>query len=228
MQYSEVKTLLKGRLARFSASTSLDSYINAELNAAMEDLEGEGFIPWFLWTTTTGLTSSITGDYQLDLPSDFARELLDDSEDPDGSNFRILGSDLFYTSLDRMNMSPIKSMTIKATDTDRDVPTAYYVNDLTDKIEFDTYCIAEFFWQLDYVKVGDRYTSSPEDTEEPLWAKHAPNYLIAQTGFRIATTYIKNRDAAGFFGAELQRERAKLITKHTARLESKISPNKVN
>lgn len=227
MQYATLKKTLKGRLARFSASTSLDPHINNELNAMMVELEEEGFIPWFLFARAD---LNIYYDlYQIDLPTDFSREMLSDADDPKQAFCKLrTADDTHWEKLELLGYHPLYEGFIKVLSADHARPTKYFVDVNERKLCFNTWADQEYNLSFEYVKVGDRYTETPAETEEPLWAKHAPGYLIAATGLRIASMYIKNADAAQMFIADAQRERIKLIHKHTAILEARVNPNSEN
>lgn len=226
MIYSKLKQILKGRLARFSASTSLDQYLVAELNAMMGELEEEGFIPWFLYTRA---------DIALDLsrcetevPVDYARSLLTSAEDPRESFMQRRLSTGKYIGMQLLPDNPINLGLITVEYSNPTTPTAYFVDEIEQKIYFNAWVNEAFQFRFEYVKVGDRYTDEPDGSEEPLWAKHVPGYIVAAAGLRIATMYIKNPEAAQMFMADAQRERTKMIHKHTAIMEARYNPNTVN
>ena len=234
MQYSKLKLLLKGRLSRFSSSTSLDSWINLELNAAMDELEGDAFLPWFLWAKNQGMTLPINTSTAV-LPSDFLRQYMDDSGEAEESY--MVASDIVdvYTGsgitpklvVTRMEENPIVLGLIGPTVARGPVgpPTRYYVDEDTRYIYFDHWADKEYLLMFSYMRASPRYTDTPANSEEPLWAKHAPAYLIATVGLRIATFHIKNAGASQMFMADAQRERTKLIYRHNAIMEARITAN---
>lgn len=227
MQYSILKQTLKGRLARFSASTSLEPHIVNELNAMMVELEEEAFIPWFLYARAD-LTIQYD-QYQVDLPEDFSREMLADSNDTHQAFCKLKTPDgTHWEKLELLGRHPLYEGDIKMLSSDHDRPTKYFVDMIERKLCFNAWADVDYPINFEYVKVGDRYSASPGDTEEPLWAKYAPGYLIAAAGVRIASMYIKNADAAQMFIADTSRERIKLIYKHTAIMEAQVNPNSEN
>ncbi len=228
MNYTTVKKTLKGRLKRFSSSTSLDEWINLELNNMMEELEEEGFIPWFLFARDDALVLT-AGTYKRALPDNFLRERLIDSEDSHDSFGKILD-----TSADRWQPlrlaqeHPLYSGEITATASATAKPSAYYVDSVEEELVFNAWADADYTFCLDYVRSSTRYTDDPQAAEEPHWAKWAPGYLIAVVGLRLSTQYLKNDASAQMFLGDVSRERIKLIHKHTAVLESKLNPNSEN
>jgi hypothetical protein len=225
VQYSNLKQVLKGRLARFSSSTSLDQYIVAELNAMMNSLEEEAFIPWFLWKDA--IVIAFIDSYKAPLPADFARARLTSSEDPK-ENFAKIEVDNRYQPLTLMEKNPLNEGVVTLTPSNQTRPAKYFIDHVNREICFDSYSDAEYNVLLSYVRTGDRYATTPGDTDEVLWAKHVPEYLIAAAGMRIASMYIKNAEASQVFFADVQRERTKLIHKHTAIIESSFNPNSEN
>lgn len=227
MQYSELKKVLKGRLARFSASTRLDTYIVSELNAMIGELEEEGFLPWFL--EKEGDITLDPGYTEVNLPEDFLAERLADSEDLTTCflRYKVQGVPGWYKS----------QVLLKDPNSDPDVyqptlvtgpPDHYYCDHQRNKISFTAVADVEYRIAYDYYKKGNRYFEETPDDYEPEWAKYAPGYLIAVTGMRIAAMYIKNTEAAQVFFADAQRERTKLIHRHTAVHEARINPNTEN
>jgi hypothetical protein len=214
-------------MARFSASSKLDDYLVPELNAAMIDLEEEGFIPWFLWQEQNLVTVIDTST--IALPATFSREMLTDSEEVDGTPMRIYDPSISaWKDLLRLDKHPLYSGILPISAQDQGIPTGYYVDLQEEQIVLSRYPDAAYFLRFGFIREGDRYSTSPADTDEPLWAKYAPNYLIATAGIRLANMYIKNAEAGQWFAADAQRGRTKLIHRHTTTVEAKINPNTSN
>ena len=83
-------------------------------------------------------------------------------------------------------------------------------------------------YNSEYIAKSVRYTATPADEEEPLWAKFAPEYLIALTGMRLSNMYIKDKNAGKIFMADVTRERAKLKQRHTSIMEARETVNAEN
>lgn len=231
MQYSNLKSILKGRLARFSGSTGMDQYIMPELNASMEEFEEEAFLPWFLRQKLEVTFTS--GTMKADLPAAFIREYLEDTEDAVPQNrMWASGGSSSYIPLARMDEHPLYSGLLTPILTDPGQPTRYYIDQSDREIYLDRWTDGEYNTTLLCYGSGDRYTvdtgSEPAATAEPKWAKYAPGYLIAYTGMRLAGMYLKNDNAAAIFSNAVGVERRKLIVKNTAINEGAISPNASN
>jgi hypothetical protein len=228
MQYAQLKRTVKGRLARFSASTSLDTWINLELNNAITELEEEGFLPWFLAKRVENLALAEDAN-TVTLPTDFLAEELSDADDLTPKFMaRLDTGENRWVRMNRLEKDPVNEGEARTVATDQTAPANYFLDELNDVIKFKEWADGAYTLSLDYVAGSDQYTADPADTEEPLWAKYAPGYLIAMVGVRFAAMYIKNKGASSIFLADLQRERTKLIRKHTIKMEAAVAVNSEN
>jgi hypothetical protein len=195
----------------------------------MEELEEEGFLPWFLYAKKLDIEVP-PATRTVPLPDDFLREVLAGSDELNSNHAWVYNANTdYWQPLDQEEGDPIIQgrRTASAAWPDA-LPNLYYVDIMQDFIMVDTEYSSAYTIGFEYVRKGDRYTATPQPTEEPLWAKHAPGYLIAMCGLRIANMYIKNKEAGQMFIADVQRERTKLIHKHTTILESRIAVNSEN
>lgn len=202
---SAIGNILKGRLARFTASTSLDKYIMAELQQGQRSLEEDAFIPWFLAKTDSTSLKTAAGEDMVPWPADFLREC-----DEDYRSSLMISLDDYWRPLTKTDDEDIDLW-----GQDLGVPSRYSISGMN----FRMGRVPDGVYSL-RLRYYARAPAITEEVTENVWTKNASDYLIAQAGFRLAAMYLKNDTAAQIFLADVTRERTKLMNRHTAHFEA--------
>lgn len=197
---SAMKSLIAARLGN---RTDLDTRIDAELDAAQEQLEQFGdFTPWFLLTETAQFTTT-AGEARLPVPTDMLQEWENGA--------------LFYqgTPLEKYDFDALEAEFYEETG----APEAYAL--------VDDYFIlfptpdAAYTVRLKYY-AKDTAPSVVATGGENRWMKYAPFWLLGHAGSAVAR-YIRDNAAAELFAADAMLGQQSTYKRHIDREEVNVS-----
>lgn len=204
MLYSVARELLKQRMSRFSPSAaSINSLAMIEFNAAVDELEAEPFLPYFLEQDATVIVPA--GVRYTALISGFLEQNEIEPLITVAGGFRKL------KRLPRklMEVDPrFGDLVVSATGT----PTHY-------DISVNRLYVAPTPDANYEISINGYYadTAIANDADETLWLKYAPHVLINKVGMMFTAGYMKSADGYAFFAGEFQRTYDALKKKNTAR-----------
>lgn len=202
MTRDEAVALVKGRLSN-RKDADLDPLIVAEMKLAQIKLESALTLPWFLLSEMSETTTDI-GDERVELPEDFLREPEEETAlwryDTDSSNDK--WKELSKDAYDKLK--------VKHDETGAPLAYALVGNYFRLKPTPDK----EYPIRMIYYK---RDQSLDSGATENKWLKNTPDLLIAETGFVIASQYLKDQESALIFSEQLKEARTRYSSFWTAR-----------
>ena len=205
MTRSEAIAILKGRMAKYTG-TDLDTSIINEMQLAQIELEGGVFWPWFMLTTEQSFATS-AGVPNVAIPSN-PRFQMEWEEGAmwfyDASN-----TDEPYQEIGKDDYDDLRCLYPGTGQ-----PKGYDIQG--EQIWFAPTPDAAYQYRWYYYS---RQTVLDSDIENS-WLLHAPDWLIAKTGVRIARSYVKDAELVGAFADDEQRAMNRVMTLHTARNEA--------
>lgn len=190
---------------RLGNRTDLDSTIVAEMKLVQTDLEQGDFLPWFLISEHSQVTST-ADEERVAVPSDFLRELDDE-----------------YNCLWYVDSDGVRNPLVK---TDYDAALAKYGKTSgTDAPE--VYCLEGGYFRVFPVnsstltlELSYYATDQVLSTDiENQWLKYAPSLMINATG-KVVAMFIGNEGAQAAFTQGENQARAQLIKNDAARREA--------
>jgi len=202
-------TMIKARLAN-SNDSSLDALIIDVANVVQDALEQEPELPWFLEKDTNAAgenMSTVASTETVALPSDFLRE---EEEKMEVLFVQDTTQDDTWTGLTRDDYTSIKQ---KITGSGQ--PSYYDIygsNIYLRKIPDAVYTL-----RLLYKYSDDAIVTG---TTENQWMKYASDWIMAETGFRMASTYVVMPAIAQQFSFEMARARTRVSNDTIARREA--------
>lgn len=191
MSYERVKTLLLGRLARFTApGVTLTAAVLAEVQAAQERLEQSNVLFEFLKKRTTWTLSSGTGLYTK--PDDFIRFLPEESEP------MILVESNIRSRLRQKLMRD--ALTEGWNDWSVTGVPAFYMDDV-DSFRFYPTTDKAYTLEVRYYAKDTLITEGASNK----WSTKGLELLVSEAGVVLAQNYLKNLEAVQMFEAMRQR-----------------------
>lgn len=206
---SDLITILLNRLGRRNDATLRASAVD-EINMAQKQLESGRFLPWFLLKSMPAGVVTAIGDVDIDLPDDFIREEEDSQvklKDPTNN----------------------ENLLKKATE---DVLQHKYQNASNARPKY--YAIVNrtmYFWPRPdavYVVHYWYYASQPQiidvaTTATNPWLVYAPDWILSQAGFQLASFHIQKPDMALRFRQAAAEARDNIMTMHEARIHTNMN-----
>lgn len=197
---SEAVTLMKRRMARFSSSTTMDDDVLIELKQAQTRLELSPELPWFILSERSFI-DTVANEPRIIVPDDMIREYEEGALwvlDEEGAEHEIkkrlwddIKSDPRFDTPARPSRYALVGEYFRL----RPVPNAIYTVRMI------------FFQQQPIITLG----------EENNWLKWVPDLVIAEAGVIMASSYIKNDEAAKMFSEMLAKEEIRLAIASEAR-----------
>lgn len=183
---------------RLGQRTDLDAAIGTELLLVQQvTLERAGaFLPWFLETAYTTL-ATVVGATSISLPADFLGEI----EDKPPALYVVSGTEQTWTDLHKGDMNDMLYRAKEAGE-----PHEYCVTSTALEIfprSDAVYAIKFAYYASDTIVAG-----------ENKWLKHAPDLLIAETGYVMALNYMQNKALADTFKEAIIVAKNRLWLKH--------------
>jgi len=177
--------LLKQRLARFTSSTSLDTYGFGELVQAQQRLEHSPFKPWFLKTLKTDY--AIGAAESTAVPTGWLGEV-------DDTKLILVNGTTQVVLLKQRYDDAYAEYPLTV---DPATPIQYAVEG-TNFFFFPTPDVATYTARMWYY-LADTPPASGGAANN--WTTHARDLLVAEAGFYISNFYLKHTDAATMFQA---------------------------
>lgn len=195
---------------RLGSRTDLAERIGLELAYTQRyELEiNASFVPWFLETTVDDLYSTSGYEY-IDLPSDFNREIENEplyryTTDTDETLRKLAKKDVDY-ALDKFQNTVGAPLLYSLTGNQimlRPIPDDSY------RLRFRYYAHDE---------------ALSATVEENHWTEFAADWLMNETGFRLALYHLQNPNLAQGFRMEADKSGQKLLRLHEARMHTNRS-----
>ena len=201
--------LLMGRLGNRSNATLQQAVIDEMVFVQENVLEGALELPWFCLSEKSYAVTT-PSEERLALPSDFLAEW------EEGDIF-LLESDGSQTPLIRADWDVIKiqdSLKGSGKPTHYDIGGDYY---LFRKIPDDTYTIQQRYYQRQTSLAGSYGDAANVENN---WLKWASDWLLAETGIRVAKYRLQSEKMANLFVNDVVAARERIRLKNIAMIES--------
>ncbi len=206
MNGEEVVALVKRRMARFGSSTSLDADVVIELNQAQKRLELNPFLPWFLLSERSTI-STVEAEARIIVPTDMIREYEEgtlwvlDAQGGEHELTKNLWDELKNDSRFDGTGRPKRYATVGLYFRLRPIPDAIYT-------------LRMIYYKAQSVIVQDGTTNQ--------WLTWGTDLLVAEAGFILATSYTQNDKSAKMFRDMIPAEMTRLMIADEARKHANI------
>lgn len=204
MQRDTAVDLLMGRLGRRTNASLKNDIINEMVFVQENILEGGEFLPWFLITNDDTL-ATVADSEEVTLPTDFIREW------EDGKLWRLTDEGT-WKEIVREDYAYIKAKYPEAGTPrfyDRDETRLFFR-----PIPIEVLSLDLWYYASDASLAGTY--GGTGSTVENGWLQWASDWLLAETGFIIATQYIKeDPNLATAFEKQIMRARDRVYARDT-------------
>lgn len=206
MTGQRVLDLLMSRFGGRDADTELRAKAALEMELAQVNLENGEFLPWFLLSEDATVASDAE-ERRVQVPTDFLRE-------HDEGDLMFQDAEGKWQPLDK---------------DDYDILLAKWTFDGTGEFPEQYSIVGEYFTlfptptqsiNLRLTKYYARDAAPTDTSAENKWLKYAPDLLMNETGFIVASQHIKDMELAGVFKAGRDEALKKLFKAHVAREEA--------
>ena len=173
-----------------------------ELNALIDEIENGPFFPFFLEAEDTSLVT-VASVRTVALPTDFGLEI-------EESAFRIKNADGDFKYPNKMSKEEIDGKYLNA---DPDFPTAYAI--FGNDIYLGPTPDVVYTMALPYYKTTGALAD--DATDDPLWLKHAFNWVCNEAGSSVADLVMQNQKLADRLMLRAVKAKKALWKQHNAR-----------
>ena len=209
MNGSQAATLLRNRLTLFSTSAGTvltEEILLQELNLAMQRLEKEKVLPFFL-ISEEARENTIIDDERVKVPARFLREIEADS------------LWVFDAAGKRHLMKKGFLDTIRMSYPDPGMPKEYSLHGFYYRVR--PIPNAVFVVSMTYYKGDDPIVAD----EENQWLTYEPDLLMAETGHVVAILYLRDERAQAKFESWRNECYVRMVNNETARMQINTNPN---
>lgn len=201
--------LLMGRLGGRTEATFRATCLLEAQQAQETVLEGDAFLPWFLIKQDPNLALAVA-TREVAIPADFIREVEDDDA------LVVVDGEGIEHELEKKSLEELRGhWTPEAT---ASVPKNYTLVGGN----FLVFPLPEEALQVK-ARYFARQTLINDDAVETTWLKYASDWLLAQTGYTMASFHVRDDEKAIEFLQAISIARTRIIGENTAREEANRS-----
>lgn len=206
MNRTEIVNLVLGRCGRREGDTYLQTQAKSELGLIQDRLELGAFMPWFLLSDETDL-SSTANTRAMDLPASFLREY------EDYKLFRYdAAADRPYISMNKDEYDYLQS---RYGESEAGIPLEYSLSGE----QFDLFPTPDAAYPFKW-RFFEKQDALSDSVLENGWTRNAAGLLVAELGTVMAGLYLQNKGLLAAFTTEVLREHARLLAFDEARKQA--------